>query len=113
MFLLLPIEKYESGKTEFNVTITRYVCVCSYCTTDQLLMNMLCRVFLVRILNLYALMAGWFIATEVCFCVCMCPCLCLSMSASILCLCVCVCLPVCVYVSMYVSLCVSVCVMTA
>lgn len=24
MFLLLPIEKYESGKTEFNVTITRY-----------------------------------------------------------------------------------------
>ena len=28
MFLLLPIEKYESGKTEFNVTITRYVAMC-------------------------------------------------------------------------------------
>lgn len=30
MFLLLPFEKYDSGKTEFNVTITRcvYVCVC-------------------------------------------------------------------------------------
>ena len=28
MFLLLPIEKYDSGKTEFNVTIMRYVCSC-------------------------------------------------------------------------------------
>ena len=81
-------------------------CVCSYCSTDQLLLNMLCRVFLVRILNLYALMAGWFIATEVC--VCMCPCLCLSV-----CLCLCLCC-VSVYVSAflcmwasYVCLCVS------
>ena len=27
---------------------------------------MLCRIFVVRILNLYALMAGWQISTEVC-----------------------------------------------
>ncbi|XP_065888479.1 transmembrane channel-like protein 7, partial [Dysidea avara] len=46
MFFLLQIEKYDSGKTEFNVTIMR--------------------VFVVRILNLYALMAGWKIATEDC-----------------------------------------------
>ncbi|XP_065889131.1 transmembrane channel-like protein 7 isoform X2 [Dysidea avara] len=46
MGFLLLIEKYDSGKTEFNVTITR--------------------VFTVRILNLYALMAGWKIATEDC-----------------------------------------------
>ena len=28
MFLVLPIEKYDSGKTEFNVTITRCGCGC-------------------------------------------------------------------------------------
>ena len=28
IFLLLPFEKYDSGKTEFNVTITRCVCSC-------------------------------------------------------------------------------------
>ena len=66
MFLLLPIEKYDSGKTEFNVTITR--CVCS-CHGSSLMGSMfLCRVFVVRILNLYALMAGWKISTN-CGCV--------------------------------------------
>ena len=28
LFFLLPIEKYDSGKTEFNVTITRCGCGC-------------------------------------------------------------------------------------
>jgi len=62
MFLLLPIEKYDSGKTEFNVTITRCICSC-YGILSFLVYSY--RVFVVRILNLYALMAGWQIATTV------------------------------------------------
>ena len=82
MFLLLPFEKYDSGKTEFNVTITRYVCGCYGILLPGSMF--LCRVFLVRIFNLYALMAGWLIATEV-FCLSVC----LSLSA-------------CMYVYVYV-----------
>lgn len=37
LFLVLPIEKYDSGKTEFNVTITR--CVCS---SYNILLAVLC-----------------------------------------------------------------------
>ena len=94
MLLLLPIEKYESGKTEFNVTITR--CVCMHILWHQLLTDVSCRVFLVRILNLYALMAGWFIATEVCVCVCV---------SVFVCVHVCVCVSVCMCLSVCLSIC--------
>ena len=65
------------------------------------------RVFLVRIFNLYALMAGWLIATEVHT-----LCVCLSVYVSVCCMYVCGAYCVC-YVCVYVlclSVCVSVCV---
>ena len=51
-----------------------------YCISEEVL----CRVFLVRIFNLYALMAGWLIATEVFVCVSVCvrACVCISLSVS-------------------------------